>query len=150
MTDATKLIIAITAGLIGLALAIFATIVAINARDTANNEASVQQLVTQEVEQRLDQAIDEQARKEARQVSVAERFVRSLDKGERKTIREYVRLKRSVKRLRADLDATATQQTKGFSRLDRRITSTNEDLAALSERVRRVRNDRDFDGGANP
>ena len=150
MTDATKLIIAITAGLVGLALAIFATIVAINARDTANNEASVQQLVTQEVEQRLDQAIDEQARKEARQVSVAERFVRSLDKGERKTIREYVRLKRSVKRLEADLEATATQQTEGFSRLDRRITSTNEDLAALSERVRRVRDDRDFDGGANP
>ncbi|MFZ9669737.1 MAG: hypothetical protein ACO3CR_07805 [Solirubrobacterales bacterium] len=150
MTDATKLIIAITAGLIGLALAIFATIVAINARDTANNEASVQQLVTQEVEQRLDQAIAEQARKESRQVSVAEKFVRSLVKGERKTIREYVRLKRSVRRLKADLEATAVAQKDGFSRLDRRIDNTNEDLAAISNRVRRVRDNREFNGGANP
>ena len=150
MSDAAKLIIAITAGLIGLALAIFATIVAVNARNTANNDASVQQVVTQEVEQRLDQAIAEQARKEARQVSVAEKFVRSLDTGERRTIREYVRLRRTVKRLKSDLEATAVAQKDGFSRLDRRITNTNEDLAALSIRVRRVRDDRDFDGGANP
>ncbi|MFM8792339.1 MAG: hypothetical protein ACKOFX_07655, partial [Solirubrobacterales bacterium] len=94
MSDAVKLIIAITAGLIGLALAIFATIVAVNARNTANSDASVQQVVTQEVKQRLDQAIAEQARKEARQVSVAEKFVRSLDASERRTISEYVRLRR--------------------------------------------------------
>ena len=150
MTDRTKLIIAVTAGLIGLALAIFATIVAVNARDKAENDASVQTAITQEVEARLDEALREQAAKEGRQLSQAERFIRTLSTGERNAVREFARIKRSIRSLKVEVAAVEADQADEFSRVNRRISQTNADVASLNQRVRRIQNELNLDGGANP
>lgn len=150
MTDRTKLIIAITAGLVGLVLAIFATIVAVNARNTAENDASVQAEVTSQVEARLDTALKEQAVKEQGQVSRAERFIRSLSKDERRALRLVAGQRASINALRRKVDAIETDQADEFSRVNKRIDATNADLASLEQRVRRIQNEIDFDGGARP
>lgn len=150
MTDRTKLIIAVTAGLIGLALAIFATIVAVNARDKAENDASVQAEITQEVEARLDEALREQAAKEGRQLSQAERFIRTLSRDERNAVREFARIKRSISALKVEVAAVEADQADEFSRVNRRISQTNADVASLNQRVRRIQNELNLDGGANP
>lgn len=150
MTDRTKLIIAVTAGLIGLALAIFATIVAVNARDKAENDASVQAEITQEVEARLDEALREQAAKEGRQLSQAERFIRTLSRDEKNAVREFARIKRSIRALKVEVAAVEADQADEFSRVNKRISQTNADVASLNQRVRRIQNELNLDGGANP
>lgn len=146
MTDRTKLIIAVTAGLIGLAVAIFATIVAVNAREAANDDAAVQQQVSQQV----SQSLRDQARKEAAQVSRAERFVQSLSRGERVAVREIVRLRRSVRSLKSEVAAIEADQADEFSRVNNRIDSTNNRVSALNRRVTRLENELNLDGGAVP
>ena len=150
MTDRTKLIIAITAGLVGLVLAIFATIVAVNARNTAGTDASVQAEVTSQVEARLDTALKEQAVKEQGQVSRAERFIRSLSKDERRALRLVAGQRASIRALGRKLDAIETDQADEFSRVNKRIDATHAALATRERRVRRSQNEIDFDGGARP
>lgn len=164
MTDRTKLIIAVTSGLIGLAIAVFATIVAINARDTAEGESEVQQLVTREVERRLDAEQRQRAREQDRRISAAEKFINSLDKGERRVLRnfvrqrrsieklnsEYARQRRSIGKLKSDLTTISSDQSDEFSLLSRRISNTQEDVSALENQVRRIRNELDSGGGNRP
>ena len=150
MTDRTKLIIAITAGLVGLVLAIFATIVAVNARNTAENDASVQAEVTSQVEARLDTALKEQAAREQGQVSRAERFIRSLSKDERRALRLIAAQRASIRALGRKVDAIETDQADEFSRVNRRIDDLNAEIVALEQKVRRIQNEIDFDGGVRP
>ena len=146
MTDRTKLIIAVTAGLIGLAVAIFATIVAVNAREKADSDAAVQQQVSDQV----NQSLREQARKEASRVSRAERFVQSLSQSERAAVREISRLRRSVRSLKSEVAAIEADQADEFSRVNGRIDSTNNRVSSLSRRVTRLENELNLDGGASP
>jgi len=146
VTDRTKLIIAVTAGLIGLVLAIFATIVAVNARDTAESDASVQQQVSQQV----SEALREQARKEERQISKAEQFIQSLSGSEKKAVRAIARLRRSVRALKVEVAGIEADQADEFSRVNGRVTKTNATVSSLSQRVRRLENELNLDGGASP
>lgn len=146
MTDRTKLIIAVTAGLIGLALAIFATIVAVNARDKAESDASVQQQVSQQV----DEALRTQARKEARRISRTERFVQSLSGSERKAVREISRLRRSVRALKVEVASIEADQADEFSRANGRISNLSTQVSSLTRRVKRLENELNLDGGASP
>ena len=146
MTDRTKLIIAVTAGLVGLAVAIFATIVAVNARETAQNDSAVQQQVSQQV----DDALRAQGRKEARQISQAERFVQSLSQGERAVVREISRLRRSIRALKVEVASIEADQADEFSRVNSRIDSTNDRVSSLNRRVTRLENELNLDGGATP
>ena len=146
MTDRTKLIIAVTAGLIGLAVAIFATIVAVNAREAADNESAVQQQVSDQV----NQSLRDQASKEAAQLSRAERFVNSLSRGERVAVREISRLRRSVRSLKSEVAAIEADQADEFSRVNNRIDSTNSRVSSLNRRVTRLENELSLDGGSAP
>jgi len=146
VTDRTKLIIAVTAGLVGLAVAIFATIVAVNARETAQNDSAVQQQVSQQV----DDALRAQGRKEARQISQAERFVQSLSQGERTVVREISRLRRSIRALKVEVASIEADQADEFSRVNSRIDSTNDRVSSLNRRVTRLENELNLDGGATP
>ena len=146
MTDRTKLIIAVTAGLIGLALAIFATIVAVNAREKAESDASLQEQVSSQV----DEALRQQARKERRQISKAERLVQSLSGSERKAVREIARMRRSIQALKVEVAGIEADQADEFSRVNGRVTSTNNQVAALSRRVSRLERELNLDGGATP
>lgn len=146
MTDRTKLIIAVTAGLIGLAVAIFATIVAVNAREAADNESAVQQQVSDQV----NQSLRDQASKEAAQLSRAERFVNSLSRGERVAVREISRLRRSVRSLKSEVAAIEADQADEFSRVNSRIDSTNSRVSSLNRRVTRLENELSLDGGSAP
>lgn len=146
MTDRTKLIIAVTAGLIGLAVAIFATIVAVNAREAADNESAVQQQVSDQV----NQSLRDQASKEAAQLSRAEQFVQSLSRGERAAVREISRLRRSVRSLKSEVAAIEADQADEFSRVNSRIDSTNSRVSSLNRRVTRLENELNLDGGSAP
>jgi predicted nucleic acid-binding Zn-ribbon protein len=135
VTDRTKLIIAITAGLIGLALAIFATIVAVNARNTAESDASVQAEVSREVEQRLGEELRKQSEKEQRQISSAERFIQTLSKDERKAFRQIANLNGSVGALRREVDQMESNQANEYSSLDKRVTRIENQIRQIQRKL---------------
>jgi len=135
VTDRTKLIIAITAGLIGLALAIFATIVAVNARNTAESDASVQAEVSREVEKRLGEELRKQSEKEQRQISSAERFIQTLSKDERKAFRQIANLNGSVGALRREVDQMESNQANEYSSLDKRVTRIENQIRQIQRKL---------------
>lgn len=147
MTDRTKLIIAVTAGLIGLALAIFATIVAVNARNTAENDASVQAEVSREVEQRLGEELRKQSEEEQSRISRAERFIQTLSKDERRALRVIAGQRASIKSLRREVSAIEADQADEFARVNKRITGVNSRIAEIENQIRQIQRELNSVGG---
>ena len=157
MSSNTKQVLAITLGALGLALGILATIVAYNAKDAADNNASV----TSQVQTEFAAAQAKQDAKEQAQVSGAERFVNKLSKSEKATLR-YVnqnaalikKTKKMIKSLKkqinslesrdaelaAELTATEEDQRKDYNKLNRRINNTNAEVNQLQRSVQNLRN----------
>ncbi len=156
MSSNTKQVLAITLGALGLALGILATVVAYNAKDAADNNASV----TSQVQTEFAAAQAQQDAKEQAQVSGAERFVNKLSKGEKATLK-YVnqnaavikKNKKAIKSLKkqinslesrdaelaAELTATEEDQRKDYNKLNKRINNTNAAVNQLQRSVKNLR-----------
>lgn len=156
MSSNTKQVLAITLGALGLALGILATVVAYNAKDAADSNASV----TSQVQTEFAAAQAKQDAKEQAQVSGAERFVNKLSKSEKSTLK-YVNqnaalvkkntkaiksLKKQINALEsrdtelaAELSATEEDQRKDYNKLNKRIDNTNAALNQLQRSVKNLR-----------
>lgn len=139
MTDQTKSVLAIVFGVLGLVIGIFATVVAVNARNAANSGEAV----TQQVRTEFATAQAAQDAKEQAQVSKAERFVNSLSGKEKKVVREFQRIRRSVRQLKVSTAAGEADQADEFNRLNNRITKLQNQVGSLKKRVNQLQNELD-------
>ena len=131
MSDRTKMVIAMVLGALGLAIGIFATLVAVNARDTANSgEAVTEQVRTEFAAAQAAQDAQEQA-----DLSKAERFVRTLSREEKGLVRKLRRTDRRLNSLSTELAAVEADQASEFDRTNRRISKTNQSVEGLQGQV---------------
>lgn len=135
MSDQTKLVLAVVFGALGLAIGIFATIVAVNARDAANSD----QAVTEQVRTEFAAAQAAQDAKEKAGLSRAERFVNSLSGEERRLVRKLRRTDRRLRALENQLAATQADQADEFDRVNRRVSQTNQKVAKLQRQISNLR-----------
>lgn len=135
MSDRTKLILAVMFGSLGLALAIFATVVAVNARNTAQSDEKV----IEQVRSEFTAAQAAQDAKEQASLSQAEKFVNSLSKQEGRLARKLRRTDRQLRAVRSELTALEADQADEFDRVNRRVSQTNEKVANLQRQVTRLK-----------
>ena len=135
MSDRTKLVLAIAFGAVGLLLGIFATIVAVNARDAANSgEAVTEQVRTDFAASQAAQDAREQAT-----VSKAEEFVNSLSSQDKGLIRKLRKTDRRVNSLRAEVTAFGADQADEFDRVNRRVSQTDQKVSRLKRQIANLR-----------
>lgn len=120
MSDATKQILAITLGALGLAIGIVATVVAYDAKNAANSNEEVTRLV----DQRFAAAQARQSALEKKQASQAEKLVAGLTAGEKNLVRKINSNAASI---------TALQQQN--RKLASRINGLEGDYQSLSTEV---------------
>lgn len=134
-SDRTKIVLAIAFGAAGLLLGIFATIVAVNARDTANSGEAV----TEQVRAEFAAAQASQDAREQADVSRAEEFINSLSRQEKGLIRKLRKTDRRLKALRAEVTALEADQADEFDRVNRRVSKTNQNVAGLKRQIANLR-----------
>ncbi len=121
-------------GGVGLAVAILATVIALNARETANSDqassAEIQQQVTEELQRR--------AAAEKKELNQVERFVKQLSEEEKGAVKSLGSLKRRVNQLSGEVKAVESDQKSEYSSLDRRIDETNQRIATLRKKLDRL------------
>jgi len=134
VSDKTKQILAMALGGVGLAVAILATVIALNARETANSDqassAEIQQQVTEELQRR--------AAAEKKELNQVERFVKQLSEEEKGAVKSLGSLKRRVNQLSGEVKAVESDQKSEYSSLDRRIDETNQRIATLRKKLDRL------------
>jgi predicted RNase H-like nuclease (RuvC/YqgF family) len=134
VSDKTKQILAMALGGVGLAVAILATVIALNARETANSDqassAEIQQQVTEELQRR--------AAAEKKELNQVERFVKELSEEEKGAVKSLGSLKRRVNQLSGEVKAVESDQKSEYSSLDRRIDETNQRIATLRKKLDRL------------
>jgi nitrogen fixation protein FixH len=135
MSDRTKIILAMVFGVLGLAVGIFATVVAVNARDAANSGEAV----TEQVRAEFTASQAAQDAKEQASLSKAEKFVNSLSKEEGRLVRKLRRTDRRVRSLETGVTAIEADQADEFDRVNRRISRTNQQVANLKRQVSNLR-----------
>jgi hypothetical protein len=135
MSDRTKIILAMVFGALGLAVGIFATVVAVNARDAANSGEAV----TEQVRAEFTASQAAQDAKEQASLSKAEKFVNSLSKEEGRLVRKLRRTDRRVRSLETGVTAIEADQADEFDRVNRRISRTNQQVANLKRQVSNLR-----------
>jgi len=135
MSDRTKIILAMVFGALGLAVGIFATVVAVNARDAATSGEAV----TEQVRAEFTASQAAQDAKEQASLSKAEKFVNSLSKEEGRLVRKLRRTDRRVRSLETGVTAIEADQADEFDRVNRRISRTNQQVANLKRQVSNLR-----------
>jgi predicted RNase H-like nuclease (RuvC/YqgF family) len=135
MSDRTKIILAMVFGALGLAVGIFATVVAVNARD----EATSGEAVTEQVRAEFTASQAAQDAKEQASLSKAEKFVNSLSKEEGRLARKLRRTDRRLRSLETGVTAIEADQADEFDRVNRRISRTNQQVANLKRQVSNLR-----------
>jgi Mg2+ and Co2+ transporter CorA len=129
MSDRTKLILAVTLGAMGLALGTLGTIVAFNTKDDVQSN----QEITTVVEEKFAEAQKRQDALEAKQVSGAERLVKSLSTSEQNLIRKINGTNRSIVNLRRRLNSQR-QEIASLKTTDQRLSGEITDLQRQVQR----------------
>lgn len=155
MSDRTKLILAITLGSVGLALGTLGTIVAFNAK----NEVKSNQEVATVVEQRFAEAQKRQDELEAKQISGAEKLVKSLSAAEKNQLGKINSNAKSISSLRKrsnnqqqqidSLKSTNQKQATQISNLQKQVQQNFNSLNNRLDRTKQ-RSSNQSGGGANP
>ena len=135
MSDRPKIILAVGFGALGLAIGIFATVVAVNARSTAESGEAV----TEQVRSEFAAAQAAQDATEQASLSKAEKFVNSLSKDEKALARKLRRSDRRLARLRAEVTSLEADQADEFDRTNRRISRSNQQIEKLRRQVSNLR-----------
>jgi chromosome segregation ATPase len=135
MSDRTKVVLAVAFGAAGLLLGIFATIVAVNARDTANSGEAV----TEQVRAEFAASQAAQDAREQASLSEAEEFVDSLSRQEKGLIRKLGKTDRRLKAVRAEVAALEVDQADEFDRVNRRVSKTDQQVARLKRQIANLR-----------
>jgi predicted RNase H-like nuclease (RuvC/YqgF family) len=136
VTDKTKQILAMTLGGVGLAVAVLATVIALNARDTANSD----QASSAEIQQQVSDELERRAAAEKKELNRVERFVKQLSSEEKGAVSSLDKLNRRVNRIAREVKAVESDQKSEYSSLDRRIDETNQRVANLRQQVQSLRN----------
>lgn len=135
MSDSTKIVLAVVFGALGLAIGIFATVVAVNARNAVN---SGDQLTTQvRAEFAASQAA--QDAKEQAGLSKAEKFVNSLSRQEIRAVRTLRRTDRRLRAVATQVAAIEADQADEFNRVNRRVSQTNQRVSRLQRQIANLR-----------
>ena len=135
MSDQTKLVLAVVFGALGLAIGIFATVVAVNARDAANTGEQV----TTQVRAEFAAAQAAQDAKEQASLSKAEKFVDSLSRQEGRLVRKLRKTDRRLRALSTEIAAIEADQADEFDRVNSRVSRTNQQVAKLQRQIANLR-----------